>query len=285
MIDTTKYSLILPGRIVSFDATNQTAEVQISIDRVFSSSLSISYNKTREPIKGVLVQTCYGGGWSLTHPIKAGDTCKLSFSQAGYDHWLYEDKDTAGTLDNVPKPWLKRKFSQDDGFCEVGFNTLPRAIQSFSAVNSEWRNADATQIIRLKDDLDIEIESTTAIKIIAPTVTVECSNSIVNASVKAQVTTPLAEVTASTKCTVTTPLLDLICATSVNITSPLVAQSGNLTVGGTIAATGGLTAASIQTAGTVVATGEITGNGKLLSTHEHAGDGGTGSGASTGPPT
>lgn len=194
MIDGEKYSLTLPGRIVSFDAATQTATVQICIDKVFSSSLSIADSAIREPIQGVLVHTSYGGGWSMTHPIAEGDTCKLSFSQAGYDHWLYEDKDTAGTLDGVPKPWLKRQFSEDDGFCEVGFNTLPRAIQAFSPVNSEWRNEDATQIIRLKDDLDIEIESTTKITIIAPVVAIECETATIDATTSVDITAPITTV-------------------------------------------------------------------------------------------
>ena len=253
---------------MAFDAATQLAEVQICIDRIFSSSLDISENATREPIKNIPVHVAQGGGWSHTFPFKAGEPCQVSFSQAGYDHWLWEDKDLAGTLDGAPKPWLRRQFSEDDGFCLIGYNTVPRAITSYSDAHSEWRNADATQIIKLKDDGDIEIESTTKVLITAPETEVQCTNALVNATTKAEVTTAEAAITATTKATITTPLLDLICATQITATTALLALSGSLTVGGT-----------------VVAVGEVTGNGKLLSTHEHAGDGGTGSGASTGPPT
>ena len=278
MIDNEKYSLTLPGRIVAFNATDQTAEVQICVERIFSSSLAVSTNKVRKPIKGIPVHVVQGGGWSHTFPISVGETCQVSFSQVGYDHWLFEDKDTAGTLDNVPKPWLKRHFSEDDGFCLVGYNTLPRAITGFSGTNSEWRNSDASQIIRLLPSNDIEIETTTKVAVISPTVHVQCENSIVDATAKAEVTAPVVEVTALTGCKVTTPILDLICATAVNITSPLVAQSGNMTVGGSL-----LVGLGLGSGGTITAT-EVIGGGKSLSTHEHAGDGGTGSGSTTGGP-
>lgn len=296
MIDNEKYSLTLPGRIVTFDAATQTATVQISIDKVFSNSLGVSENATREPIKNVPVHTDFGGGWSMTHPIKPGDTCKVSFSQVGYDHWLWEDKDTAGTLDSVPKPWLKRQFSEDDGFCQVGYNTLPRAIQSYSPDNSEWRNADATQIIRLKDDTEIEIETTSKVTIIAPAVDVQCDTANVDATNSITATCLTADITASTSTTVTTPLLDLICTNMVNITSPLVSQSGNMTIGGTLLVGMGIggggapvPAAGLAVTGPAAVSGpvtasEVTAGTTVLTSHEHGGDGGTGSGASTGAP-
>ena len=82
----------------------------------------------------------------MTFPVKPGDTCLVSFSQFGYDHWLYNDDDAAGTRDDGnPQPWTFRKFNVQDGFAQVGFNTLPRAISGYSATDSEWRNASAGQ--------------------------------------------------------------------------------------------------------------------------------------------
>lgn len=274
--------ICLPGRIVSFDPTDQTATVQLSVDKLFSSSLSISDQVIREPIEGVPVHVSQGGGWSVTHPIAPGNTCKVSFSQVGYDHWLYENKDSAGTLVGVPKPWLKRHFSLDDGFCEVGYNPIPMAIASYSATNSEWRNADASQIIKLLPSGNIEVVSTTEIKLTAPLVTVACENAVVNATAKVEVTTPL---------------LDLICATAVNITSPLIAQSGNMTVGGTLLVGGGIggggaavPASGMAVTGPAVISGpvtasEVTAGTTVLTTHVHPGDGGTGSGPDTGAPS
>ena len=190
---------MLPARIVEFFPEDQTATITICAETIFSSADGISDSKLREPLEGVPVHTVGGGGWHITMPIKAGDTCLISFSQVGYDHWLYEDKNEAGLLANLPAPHLKRQFSEDDGFVTVGFNTLPRAIAEFSPVNSEWRNADATQIIRLKEDLSIEIDSTVSVTINAPSVVVNCETSEVNASASTTITCPENELTGNVK--------------------------------------------------------------------------------------
>ena len=159
MIDNSKYSLILPARIVSYDTSNQTATVQICAERVFNSSFVDSEVLKRAPIEGVPVHTPSGGGWAITMPITAGDTCLLFFSQVGYDHWLYDDKDEAGTLASLPRPWLGRQFNEDDGIALVGVNTLPRAISSVSSSASQWRNKDNKQKISLNSDGSIDIDT------------------------------------------------------------------------------------------------------------------------------
>lgn len=191
MIDNQKISMILPARIVEYFPETQTATIQISAESVFNNSDSLFESIIREPLEDVPVHTPSGGGWSLTMPISVGDTCLIVFSQIGYDHWLYEDKDTAGTLAKLPKPWLKRQFSDDDGFAIVGLNTLPRAITNYSTDGSQWRNNDTTQNIHLKDDLSIEINSTISVTINAPSVVVNCETSEINATTKVDIVTPI----------------------------------------------------------------------------------------------
>lgn len=169
-MDTSLYCFNLPGRVVSFSEDNQTATVQVCVEHVSDSSEELQANVGREPLEGVPVHVLGGGGWHITMPIKAGDTCILFFSQVGYDHWLYEDKDTAGKLAGNPKPWLKRRFHEDDGYALVGLNTLPRAIANYDPVNSQWRNADADQVISLNEDGSISIDSTVKVKLTAPMV-------------------------------------------------------------------------------------------------------------------
>lgn len=199
MIDNQKMSIILPGRIISFDHLTQTASVLISVEAVYSNALALSDTRIRLPIEGVPVHTLSGGGWSLTMPILEGDSCLLLFSQIGYDHWLHEDKDSAGTLAAMPKPWLKRQFSQDDGFAIVGLNTIPRAVESFTSDGSQWRNKDATQSIHLKDNLSIEVTSPLSVTVFAPSVIVNCEEAKVNASTSTVVDCPETEVTGNLK--------------------------------------------------------------------------------------
>lgn len=157
MVDNQKYSIILPARIVEYFAEEQTATIQICAEQIYNNSTSNQDTTNRKPIEDVPVHTPSGGGWSITMPIKAGDTCLMFFSQVGYEHWLYEDKDSAGKIAGLPKPWLNRQFHEDDGLALVGFNTLPRAIKSYSPEHSQWRNEDATQKISLNADGSIEI--------------------------------------------------------------------------------------------------------------------------------
>lgn len=160
-IDNEKYSIILPGRVTAFDELTQTATVQISVQRLFSNSESRNQDAgKREPITGVPVHVLQAGGWSLTIPVAAGDTCVLLFSQVGYDHWMFEDKDRADPVAKLPAPHLWRQFDEDDGFCIVGFNPIPRAIQSYAVDGMELRNADKSVSIKLGNNGDITLTPT-----------------------------------------------------------------------------------------------------------------------------
>ena len=146
----------------------------------------------------------------MTFPIKTGDTCLINFSQFGYDHWLYNDEDSAGVRsDGQPQTWTERRFSLRDGFAQVGYNTIPKAIADYSELDSEWRNVDRTVMVTLAD---------AGVNIVAGTSTINISKD-----------------------------------GNVTITAPTTAIVGDLTV-----------------TGSVVATGEVTGNGIALSTHTHA---------------
>lgn len=241
MIDNQKMSLILPARIVEYFPETQTATIQISAETVFNDAVSVSQSKIREPLEDVPVHTPSGGGWSLTVPIATGDTCLIVFSQIGYDHWLHEDKDTAGKLANLPKPWLSRQFSDDDGFAMVGFNTLPRAIQDYSMDGSQWRNEDATQNIHLKEDLSIEVNSTVSVTINAPSVVVNCDTSEVNCDTS-----------------------EVVANTSVTLDSPVTNVTGILNVEGITNTKG------VANTGAMSSTGDITAAGKSVSAHTHA---------------
>ena len=168
-MDIDDYSIMMPGRILEYFPETQTATVRISVERTFDTSVSSSNRINRGLLEDVPVHTPSGGGWSLTFPIRVGDTCLIMFSQFGYDHWMFDNKDSAGIrTDGDPMPWTRRRFSVADGFALVGFNPLPVAIQDYSSSNSEWRNEDVTQIISLKENGDITIDTPTKVTITAP---------------------------------------------------------------------------------------------------------------------
>jgi hypothetical protein len=166
MINNDQMLINMPGRIVEFFPEDQTATVKICVEKTFANSDTEAGTITRGLLHDVPVHVSQGGGWAMTHPITAGDTCDLMFSQVGYDYWLFLDKDESGTLAGLPKPHLKRSFSEEDGYALVGFNPLPRAIQGYSADSSQWRNVDSEQMISLNEDLSITIKAgTTTVQI------------------------------------------------------------------------------------------------------------------------
>ena len=194
----------------------------------------------------------------MTYPIKTGDPCLISFSQFGYDHWLIDNADSAGIRDDGhPQPWTQRKFDLADGFAQVGWNNLPTAIADYSANDAEFRNADRTQRVTLKEGGKVEIVTGTTSMVLAPdgSITMDSDATV----------------------TITTP--------SVTVDAANTTFTGNVKVDGTTTSTGLLTgSAGLSVVGTGTVTGDLTAAGKSVSTHEHAGDGGTGSGETTGPP-
>lgn len=189
MID--DYNFSMPGRIVSYDPVEQLSTVLISNLRTYSNSDSTERQSKRVQLVDVPTYTPGGGGWHMTFPIKPGDPCMLSFSQFGYDHWLFEDKDSAGVRqDGQPMPWTERRFSLRDGFCQVGWNNIPKAVTSYHATASQWRNSEADQVISLNSDKSITLTSPVALTVNAPAVQVICETSEVTASTSASVTSP-----------------------------------------------------------------------------------------------
>ena len=174
-------AIILPARIVRYYPETQTADVKISAEKVYNSLDTKENIRSWQEIKEVPIQTFCGGDFVITFPIQPGDTCKMCFSQVGYDHWFYKDKDTAGMLYEMPHPHLRRKFSISDGFCEVGYNTLPRTFKNVSPTDSVWRNRNLTSYITIKEDGSVEIqkdgtkiaiEVDNSISVVAPTVNI-----------------------------------------------------------------------------------------------------------------
>ena len=301
------YSIIMPGRIVEYFPETQTATVKISDARTYSTSSEDDVQATRPLLEDVPVYTSGGGGWHITFPIKPDDPCLLNFSQFGYDHWLFDNKDDAGIRsNNQPQPWTKRRFDLADGFAQVGWNNIPTAITDYNPDSAEFRNEDASQRLTLLDDGNIEIVTgTTKITLTGDSiildsdseVTVNTQTANINAETEANVNTANANITATAEAKVDTATATVNATAAANITSPMTTINGALTVtgpingltsvttplvsAGALAVTG---AGAATVAGSLTVTGEVSANGIDLSTHMHPGDGGTGSGPNTGPP-
>ena len=151
------FNIVVPGRIVEYFPLNQTATILISGERLYDSATELGALAERAHLLDVPVHTASGGGYAITMPIKPGDTCVIMFSQFGYDHWLFNDEDLGGKYAGAAAPWLRRKFSEKDGFAIVGLNTIPRAITDYNPTDAEFRNSDLTQFLALRESGDINI--------------------------------------------------------------------------------------------------------------------------------
>lgn len=117
------------AKIVSFDATKQTATVQIQVLRQLNDKQMAYPLLTDCP---VFFNT--GGNAALTMPIADGDTCLVLFNDRDLDNWF-----TSGS--NV-MPNSTRSHDLSDGLVIVGFRNLANVLSDYSSTDPELRNAD-----------------------------------------------------------------------------------------------------------------------------------------------
>ena len=136
------------GSIVSFDPTNQTAVVNISLLKVLQgvNPIGETGNSSDEVVSypqlvDVPVIIMNGGGGRLTFPIAAGDTCLILFCDRDIDSWF-----NAG-LTAVPNSG--RVHDINDAICLVGLYNLPDKLTDYNA--SELEIKFSTGLITVND--------------------------------------------------------------------------------------------------------------------------------------
>ena len=148
----------LPGEVISFNPQTQTAEVQ-PVGKV---KLQNGESVTMPPCLDVPVKFPFGGGFGLTFPVKAGDTCLIIFAEKNIDNWYAgqneEEQDT-------------RRFDLSDGFALVGFANQKTAISNFDMSGTCLRNKDNTVNIKLDDSSITSIVSGAELKLTASKLT------------------------------------------------------------------------------------------------------------------
>ncbi len=104
----------LPGTVVSFDASTQTAEIRpaVKAGSVFFPVLAdvpVFFPGSRES--------------AITWPVSAGDECLVILADVDIDAWFDSGEAEA--------PRSARKHSLSDAFAFVGFRSRPNALQPF----------------------------------------------------------------------------------------------------------------------------------------------------------
>ena len=164
----------LPGSIVSYDASKQTAAVQTTVKaRIADPKGGVDWVDVPVLVDCPILFPS-GGGFTLTFPIVAGDECLVVFSSRCIDGWWQSS--------GVQIPPDLRIHSLSDGFVFVGPRSQPKRITpSPSATAVEIRSDDHAVYIRITADHDIEaltpgdasVTASGTITLTAPTVHVQ----------------------------------------------------------------------------------------------------------------
>lgn len=135
----------VPGIIVSFDPAKQTAQVQPTIQRLFTEKGAVNLPVCVD----VPVVFPAGGLFALTFPVAANDECILWFSERCIDLWF--------TYGGVRPPAEYRLHDLSDGMALVGLSSMPRVLTAFQTSHAELRNRARTFRITVTSAGDIEL--------------------------------------------------------------------------------------------------------------------------------
>jgi len=173
-----------PGEIVEFDPVTQFATVRVAIEQYFKwlGKEEEEYTKVPKPlIYDVPVQFPFGGGYSITMPVKSGDSCLVIFAQRGIDHWLYDGLMEAGKLDNRPSPQHLRYYNHTDALCIVGFNPETKPVTDFNPDHLVIRNKENTTKITIKPE-EVVVDAVSTVVVNSPDVVVNATTVTMNAT-------------------------------------------------------------------------------------------------------
>lgn len=131
----------LPGHIVSYDATSNTATVQIGVQGQLASPDEDPRSVNYPLLVDVPVIFPRGGGCTLTFPITAGDECWVSFACRSMGGW----KQSGG----IQPPNADRRHSLSDAVCHIGPMSQANKISGISTSTTQLRSNDGSTYVEL----------------------------------------------------------------------------------------------------------------------------------------
>lgn len=117
----------LPGEVVAYDRTKNTAIVKVALKQVIPDYAAATGSKTAPypQLTDVPVFLLQGGGASIGVDPVPGDACLICVLDRNIDAWYANGGQQA--------PLSPRAHSLSDAFCIVGFNPLPKPPTSSRA--------------------------------------------------------------------------------------------------------------------------------------------------------
>ena len=156
----------LPAEVISFNAAEQTADLQISIKRKIGSELVLL-----PVLKSVPIRYQRSSTYSITFPLEVGDHVMVIFCERSIDTWLEQG--------GIKEPSDIRKHDLSDAFATPMMYPKPDVIPDFNSDDLEIKtNSGNAKIIvkasgevHIETDSDTKITSGSLIAIEAPTIT------------------------------------------------------------------------------------------------------------------
>lgn len=143
----------LPGYIVSYDASSNTATIQLGVKGELVTADQRKQAVNYPLLQDVPVEFPHGGGCTLTFPIKAGDECWVSFACRAIGAWK-----KSGGVQPANDP---RMHDLSDAVCRVGPRSQANNISGISTAHAQLRSDDGSTYV----DLD---PSGQVVNIVAP---------------------------------------------------------------------------------------------------------------------
>lgn len=131
----------LPGYIVSYDASSNTATVQLGVQGQIGTPNETPKTVNYPVLSGVPVVFPRGGGATLTFPVTEGDECWVSFACRAIGGW----KQSGG----VQPPNDARRHDLSDAVCHIGPMSQANKISGISPSTVQLRSNDGLAYVEL----------------------------------------------------------------------------------------------------------------------------------------
>lgn len=148
------------GRIVSFNKDNQTAQVELLIQRSVDGQI-IEY----PVLIDCPVFIISGGNARITMPVTAGDSCLVLFNDDDIDNWFASG--------SKQEPNTNRKHNFTDALAVVGFRHLGNKITDYSATNMQIKMGSV--LIDISDSKAEITDGTAKVTVTGGNITIEGS--------------------------------------------------------------------------------------------------------------
>lgn len=89
------FRVAMPGIIKTYDATKQTAEIQLMVKRVLEDETGERVEESFPVLPDVPIVFPRGGGFGVTLPLAAGNNVIVVFCDLSIDQWRAKNKETA----------------------------------------------------------------------------------------------------------------------------------------------------------------------------------------------